>query len=83
MKQQSLASQGDNLLTFFAGTLVVQLIKLTLELFLLSSMRTKVKLQSAAVLHMEELANTPKHIKAFFKDLLVAYAVYSIYGPDQ
>lgn len=37
-------------------------------------MRTKVKLQSTAALHTDELANTPDRIKVFFKDPLVAYA---------
>jgi hypothetical protein len=37
-------------------------------------MRTKAKLQSAAAMRMDELANTPDRIKAFFKDPLVAYA---------
>ena len=37
-------------------------------------MRTKAKLQSVAVLRMEELANSPDRVKAFFKDPLVAYA---------
>jgi hypothetical protein len=37
-------------------------------------MRTKAKLQSAVAIHMDELANTPDRLKAFFKDPLVAYA---------
>ena len=37
-------------------------------------MRTKAKLQIAAALHMDELANTPDRVKAFFRDPLVAYA---------
>ena len=37
-------------------------------------MRTKAKLQSAAAIHMDELANTPDRVRAFFRDALVAYA---------
>jgi len=37
-------------------------------------MRTKAKLQSAAAIHMEQLANTPDRVRAFFRDPLVTYA---------